>query len=227
MQPVGRRPPEGRIVDVCVVVVEPGGTAPQALAQRREQGPVRAGVMVRPARRAERGQSTERDADRRGAVRRAQFGGDPAAELRAFGRGRTGHRDGRIVDVDAPVADLPGQALQRAELHHVQRPQAHHLRDSGPPGRAEPVRARGEDPPAQVVGELAEGEVEDTREDPLAGQGLQGAASGAADVEDQHLVAEFRQPLARRVHPGRGHARHARRDQGAAARAQPGRVALR
>jgi hypothetical protein len=126
------------------------------------------------------------------------------------------------VHLDTALAQMGGERVERAELDHVQGPQAHHLGCAAPPGGGQPVRTRRQDAAGQVVGEFAEGQIEYAREEPLAGRRLQRPAAGPADVEHQHLVTGFGQPGTGGVDARGRPARHARGDQRPVAGAELG-----
>ena len=78
----------------------------------------------------------------------------------------------------------------------------------------------------EVVGQLGRRHVEHAGEEAAARERLHRLAAGAGRVEDEHLVAELLEPLARARHARRRDAEHRRADQRPARRRSPARVAL-
>ena len=137
---------------------------------------------------------------------------DDARDLAAFLGCRAHQGDGRIVDVEIPVAVALGHRVHRPEVDHVERAEGDDLRDSRLSGGLEPLRDRREHAARDQVAELRRRDVE--RADREAGleELLHRAAARAGLVEDEHLVAELLETLARGRHRGRGHAEHRRDD---------------
>ena len=161
--------------------------------------------------------------DRAGGGR--ELGAHPAAELRALLRRGAHQRDARVVHVEAPVRELLGHGVARAEVDHVQRTERDDLRHAAPAGGLEPVRSGGQHAADQVVGQLRRRQVEDAGDQPGLDQALHRPAAGAGRVEDEHLVAAALQLLPRRGDRRRGDAEHGGRDD--AARLRRGRPAAR
>ncbi len=79
--------------------------------------------------------------------------------------------------------------------------------------RLEPVRPGREHAADQLVRELGRGHVEDAGEEAAAYERLHRLPAGAGRVEDEHLVAELLEPLARGRHARRRDAEHRRGDE--------------
>ena len=127
---------------------------------------------------------------------------------------------------NVPVREALGHGVPRAEVHHVERAEADHLRYPRRAGGGEPVGPGGEHATDQVVGEFGGGEVEHAGQHPGPGERLQRPPAGAGRVEHQHLVPQFLQPGAGGVDRWRRHPEHRRGDErtlvGARPRPTPG-----
>ena len=106
-----------------------------------------------------------------------------------------------------------GHRLARAEVDHVERAERDHLRQPELAGRLQPVGAGGEHAADQLVRQLGRRQVEDAGEEAAARERLHRLPARAGGVEDEHLVAELLQPLARPGHRRGRHAEHRRADQ--------------
>ena len=87
--------------------------------------------------------------------------------------------------------------VARAEVDHVQRAERDDLRDAGAPDRLQAVGPGREDAADEVVGQLGRRDVERADQEAAGGQRLEGLPARAGGVEDEHLVAELLQALAR------------------------------
>ena len=106
-----------------------------------------------------------------------------------------------------------GTVSRGAEVDHVERAEGDDLRQPELAGRLQPVGAGGEHTADQLVRQLGRRQVEDAGEEAAARERLHRLPARAGGVEDEHLVAELLQPLARPGHAGRGHSEHRRADQ--------------
>ena len=120
-----------------------------------------------------------------------------AAELGALLGRRAHQRDRRVVDVEVPPLELRRHRLARAEVDHVERAERDDLRQAGRARRLEPVGPGREHAADELVGQLGRRHVEHAGEEAARGQRLHRLAAGAGGVEDEHLVAELLEPLAR------------------------------
>ena len=141
-------------------------------------------------------------------------------------RRRAHQRDRRVVDVEVAVLELGRHGVARAEVDHVQRPERDDLRQAGAPHRLQAIGAGGEDAADQVVGELGRGGVERADQEAAGGERLEGLPARPGGVEDEHLVAELLQALARGRDARRGDAEHRRPHQRALAGALAGAEAV-
>ena len=148
-----------------------------------------------------------------GPGRRRELAPDPPAELEALLGRRAHQRDRRVVDVEVPVREALGHGVPRAEVDHVERAERDDLRQPERARRLEPVGPGGEHAADELVGELGRRHVEDPGEEAALRERLHRLAAGAGRVEDEHLVAELLEPLARRRHARRRDAEHRGADQ--------------
>ena len=213
VQPVGHRVGEGGVVDVQVELVQLDVVA-DALAQRREQRLVRRRVVERPAlgrdhrhalqrheQRGRPGRGGELPRDPRARAPRTPPASCASASRSGCGRRCCGPRTARGTVSRGPKLTM-SSAPSETTCGSPSSPAA-----SSRSGPAEST------PPTRSSRELGRRQVEHAGEEAAARQRLHRLPAGAGRVEDEHLVAELLEPLARPRHRRRRHAEHRRPDQ--------------
>ena len=200
VQPVGHRRRERRVVDVLAALVH--------LDRRRRAS--RAARRAAPRRRRRRGTAGPATAiiETPPSGTKSAVGPVAPESLRPIVRpssahslGRRAHqRHRRVVDVEVAVVELRRHRLARAEVDHVERAERDDLRHARRARGLEPVGPRREHAADELVGELGRRRVEHAREEAVLRERLHRLAARAGGVEDEHLVAELLEPLARGRH---------------------------
>ena len=206
---------EAGIVDVRVAFDDPhiagrgsGDSSPHGFEERGVGllVPEGAGLGVDPAHAPQRQHERDRAA---GAESLLPY---PPAEFGVLLRSGPHERDHGIVDDEGPSLESLRHILARPEVDHVEGSEGDDLGNPRGAGSGQAIRARGEDPADELVGELGGRQVEDSREPAVGGELLQRPSSGAGGVEDQGLVPEAVEDFARLVDGRRRQPEHRQRD---------------
>ena len=176
--------------------------------------------MERLALDVDRRDAAQRHEQHRRPVGAVELARDPPPELGHLLGRRAHQRDRRVVHVEVAALEALGHGVARAEVDHVERAERDDLRDAarGPTASSRSGPGR-EDAADEFVGQLGRRDVEHAGQVAAGRQRLERLPAGAGGVEDEHLVAELLQPLARARDARRRDAEHRRADQRALAAA--------
>src|SRR5687767_10870619 len=183
-QLVGQRVRKLGVVDVSVKLAHT-----KVRVERRSQGSEKRFVCYRivewlafPVNHADATQRQKNDRWPCGAIELLR---NATSDVATFVSRRTHQRHLRIVPIQPATIEAGGHGLGCAEVHHVERTNAHHLRNTSTTCGAQPIRSRSEHATDDLIGPLGGCDVENSGKPAIIDEAFHRPATAASRVEHE------------------------------------------